>query len=91
MKRTLKPIPVRTMTWWRRGDSQRVRSLWLGVKTDPICQVCGEPYTAHGWIEGVGIVHPGDSIVDLPGQTIVLRPDTAAAIMGDADEAAPGA
>lgn len=91
MKSHLKPAPCRSLTWWRHGDSRRVQRLWIGMKDDPVCSICGEPYTAHGWLEGVGIVHPGDSIVDLPGQVVVLRPDTAAAILEDADEAAPSA
>jgi hypothetical protein len=91
VKRILKPIEVRIKTWWRRGDSQRVQSLWLGMKADPVCAVCGEPYTAHGWMEGVGIVHPGDVIVDLPGQSVVLRPDVAAAVMEDEENDQKGA
>jgi hypothetical protein len=42
-------------------------------------------------MDGVGIVHPGDTIVDLPGQSIVLRPDVAAAVMENEEKDQTGA
>ena len=76
MKHTLKPVPFRALQWHRHGDSKRVSRLTAGINQIPPCTLCGNPTEDHGWIDGVGIVHPGDWIADIASQTIILRDAT---------------
>jgi hypothetical protein len=76
MKHNTKQISCRANQWRKHGDSRRVDILVKGTNDMKPCLICGNKIEDHGWMDGVGIVHPGDWLVDIAGQTLVLRNKT---------------
>jgi hypothetical protein len=87
MKHLLKPVSCRCKQWTRHGDSKRVEKLTTGINELPPCLTCGRAVHEHGWIDGIGIVHPNDWLLDVAGQTIILRDKTKQEITEKSDDA----
>jgi hypothetical protein len=81
MKHITKSIPCRAMQWNHPHDSKRVTILWAGINKDRECNLCGKMTSEHGWLDGVGVVHPTDWIVDIVGQSLILRDETYKALL----------
>jgi hypothetical protein len=76
MKHNTKLIACTANQWRRHGDSVRVEPLVRMSSVLRSCLICGRKMEEHGWIDGVGVIHPGDWIVEIGQQTLVLRPST---------------
>jgi len=82
MRYRKKPVVVEADLWLRFGDA--VREGHQNVQAHPnkgdwICQHCGRPGIAHGWIitlEGGHVVCPGDWIITgVKGERYPCKPD----------------
>ena len=81
MKHITRIIPVKAFQWLHHGSSKRVDRLIVGINNIPDCKLCKHPTVDHGWMEGIGVVHPTDWITDIAGQTLILRNETYQALL----------